>query len=109
MYAVDTAANLGSDGFDTIRKYDVVSSTDTAHQFEKGLPSEFVHVPASTRVVEEDDGWLMGFVFDRARNASDLIILDAKKIESKPVARVKLPGRVPQGFHGSWMPDEIPA
>ncbi len=53
----------------------------------------------------EDDGWLIGFVYDRARNASDLVILDAQRIEAKPVARIALPARVPQGFHGNWMPE----
>jgi carotenoid cleavage dioxygenase len=46
----------------------------------------------------------VGFVFDPVRNASDLFILDAQDISRPPVARVKLPRRVPQGFHGSWMP-----
>ncbi len=53
----------------------------------------------------ESDGWLMGFVYDRARDASDLVILDAQRMDAKPVARIKLPARVPQGFHGNWIPD----
>ena len=44
----------------------------------------------------------MGFVFDEARGASDFHILDAATLES--AARIALPRRVPQGFHGSWCP-----
>ncbi|WP_336325150.1 carotenoid oxygenase family protein, partial [Porphyromonas pogonae] len=73
------------------------------HDFNTGLPGEFVHV-APEGSSGEDDGWLMGFVYDRVRDASDLVILDAQKIESKPIARIGLPARVPQGFHGNWMP-----
>jgi len=31
-------------------------------------------------------------------------VLDARDITDGPVARVKLPRRVPFGFHGNWMP-----
>ena len=52
----------------------------------------------------EDDGWLLNFVFDRATEASDAVILDARDVTAEPVARVHLPRRVPFGFHGSWLP-----
>ena len=46
----------------------------------------------------------MGYVYDAARDASDLVILDAHDF-GHPVARIHLPARVPQGFHGNWIPD----
>jgi carotenoid cleavage dioxygenase-like enzyme len=49
----------------------------------------------------EDEGWLLGFVYDRTRDASNLVIFDAQWIADDPVAKIRLPGRVPQGFHGS--------
>lgn len=104
VYSVDTGTDLSSGHYTSVRKYDLKSGTSTAHDFETGLPSEFVHI-APEGSTGEDDGWLMGFVYDRARDASDLVILDAQTIEAKPVARIKLPRRVPQGFHGNWMPD----
>ena len=33
--------------------------------------------------------------------------LDANNIEEKPIARIHLPQRVPDGFHGSWVPDSV--
>jgi carotenoid cleavage dioxygenase-like enzyme len=50
----------------------------------------------------EDDGWLMTFVYDEARGASELVVLKAQDLS--PVARVILPVRVPYGFHGDWVP-----
>ena len=87
VYAVDTGTEaLISEGRSSIRKYDLKTGNSAEHVFRNGVSSEFVHIqPDGTR--GEDDGWLIGFVYDRARNASDLIILDAQKIESKPVAR----------------------
>ena len=104
VYAVDIGTEaLISEGRSSIRKYDLKTGNSAEHVFRNGVSSEFVHIqPDGTR--GEDDGWLIGFVYDRARNASDLMILDAQKIESKPVARIQLPARVPQGFHGNWMP-----
>jgi carotenoid cleavage dioxygenase len=104
VYAVDAGeGNLATGAYSSIRKYDLKTGKSTEHNFDKGMASEFVHVPGKGGK-SEDDGWLIGFVYDRARNASDLMILDAQKIESKPVARIQLPARVPQGFHGNWMP-----
>jgi carotenoid cleavage dioxygenase len=45
----------------------------------------------------------MGFVYDKARDASDFVILDASDMRKPPVATVALPRRVPHGFHGSWI------
>ena len=103
VYSVDTGSDLASGRYTSVRKYDLKSGDNTVHDFGTGVPSEFVHI-APEGGTGEDDGWLMGFVYDRARDASDLVILDAQKIESKPVARIGLPARVPQGFHGNWMP-----
>lgn len=103
VYSVDTGSDLASGRYTSVRKYDLKSGNNTVHDFGTGVPSEFVHI-APEGSTGEDDGWLMGFVYDRARDASDLVILDAQKIESKPVARIGLLARVPQGFHGNWMP-----
>jgi len=53
----------------------------------------------------EDAGWLMAFVYDATRDASDFVILDAGDIAAAPVASVALPQRVPLGFHGNWIDD----
>jgi carotenoid cleavage dioxygenase len=50
-------------------------------------------------------GWLITFVYDQARNASDLVIVDATDLAAPPRATVALPRRVPFGFHGNWLPD----
>lgn len=55
----------------------------------------------------EDDGYLLSFAHDRGRGTSYLLVLAADDIGAEPVARVHLPVRVPGGFHGSWIPDEM--
>jgi len=51
----------------------------------------------------EDDGWVTYLAYDQARNASELVVLDARDFTGEPVARVMLPNRVPYGFHGNWV------
>ena len=52
----------------------------------------------------EGEGWLLTFVFNRSRNVSDLVILDATNVAAGPVAEIEMPRRVPHGFHGVWIP-----
>jgi len=52
----------------------------------------------------ENDGWIINFVTDKTDNSSEFVVLDARDITAGPVASVKLPRRVPFGFHGNWMP-----
>lgn len=53
----------------------------------------------------EDDGWVLALRHDTANDTSDLAIFDAQAITDDPVAVVHLPVRVPNGFHGNWVPD----
>ncbi len=103
-YAVSTDTQDAFDG-KTYFKHDFVSGSSQEHDFGPGrVPAEFVFVP-SEAATSEDDGWLMGYVYDSATDLSDLVILDAHDFTAPAVATVHLPGRVPYGFHGSWIPD----
>ncbi len=67
--------------------------------------SECVFIPRSTTATE-GDGWVITYVWDARSNTSDLVIIDADNFDGEPVAKVKLPVRVPFGFHGSWIAQE---
>ncbi len=94
----------------SIVRYDLHTDNAVEHHFgtqsHTANPSEAVFVPSrsSTRQ-DEDQGWYMCFVHDPARQASDLTILDSSDLTGSPVARIRLPCRVPVGLHGSWVPD----
>ncbi len=55
---------------------------------------------------DEAEGVVMSFVYDRARDTSELVVLDARDISAGPLARVALPQRVPYGFHATWVPSQ---
>jgi carotenoid cleavage dioxygenase len=66
-------------------------------------PEEPCFVPKSANA-PEGDGWLLTMVGRRRENRTDLVILDALHIERGPVAVVKFPCRVHEGFHGIFVP-----
>ena len=87
-------------------RYDMEKGDSIMHDFgPNSSPGEFVFAQASDAAAE-DEGWAMGFVYDKARDTSDLIILDASNPAADPVATIELPQRVPHGFHGSWIRSE---
>ncbi len=87
-------------------KIDNQTGTVTEHRMGAGrAPGEGVFVPAAGASPDSDAGYLLTFVYDDGAGKSELVILDAASFEKPPIARVKLPQRVPFGFHGSWFGD----
>jgi carotenoid cleavage oxygenase len=83
-------------------KHDSVRNCTEACSFGVGKAlGEFVFHPSSPDAAE-DDAVLMGFVYDRLTDRSELAIIDARPL--RDIASIKLPHRVPAGFHGNWVP-----
>lgn len=101
-YGYALAVGEGATGGNTLLKHDFVRGRTESRSFgtEKEL-GEFVFHPSSPDAAE-DDGVLMGYVYDRPTDRSELAILDAQTLQN--IGSVKLPHRVPTGFHGNWVP-----
>lgn len=52
---------------------------------------------------EEDDGYVVSYVHDENARESKFLVMDAKSPNLDVVAAVKLPRRVPYGFHGLFV------
>ena len=65
---------------------------------------EAVFIPRAGATAE-DDGYVMALRIDAETNTSDLAVFDAQAITDEPVAVVHVPVRIPNGFHGNWIPD----
>jgi carotenoid cleavage dioxygenase-like enzyme len=103
-YALESPVGVGGEHA-TLVKYDQQSGDTKSHDFGAGRePGEPVFVPRQASTAE-DDGWVLTYVYDAARDTSDFVILDAQGFAAPPEAVVALPQRVPFGFHGSWIPD----
>jgi carotenoid cleavage dioxygenase-like enzyme len=103
-YAVTGTGSGPRIAIEGLLKHDSRLGVSQVHDMPDGrVPSEAIFVPARDGRAE-DEGWLLSFVFDPGRDASDLVIIDATRFADAPQAVVQLPARVPFGFHGTWVP-----
>ena len=92
---------VGNDPLQAIRKLDLLSGEATVWS---AAPRGFVSEPlmvARPGASAEDDGWVLCLVWNGARCASDLVILNAVDLSEQAV--LELPLAVPHGLHGSWI------
>ena len=83
-------------------RHDLTDGSAVTHDLGNGGPGEAVFVP-SVGAADESSGYYLGYVYDPARNGSDLMIVDASDFAGDPIATIHLPQRVPYGFHGNWI------
>ena len=104
--AISADGDFTDDAFaNALIRHDLVAGTVQTHEFGRDATvGEAVFAPSATDAAE-DDGYVMAFVHNPERGASDLVILAAQDFTGEPVATVHLPARIPLGFHGSWIPD----
>ena len=89
-------------------KADLEKKTFTARndaaQFGYGEPVFIPRTDAPVTADNEDDGYVMALRQNLDSGLSELAIFDSRGFTDDPVAVVHLPVRVPNGFHGNWMP-----
>jgi carotenoid cleavage dioxygenase len=107
-YSLSTQESMGEmayDGATGFFQYDLQTGSRQAHALEPHhAPNEAFFVPTGS---SEDEGYLLSFVYDRRNQRSALWILDVGNLAAAPVAKVRLPVRVPQGFHGVWVEEAL--
>ena len=97
--AADTS---GHGHFSSIVKFDHERGVSNQHELGRGhLAGEPIFVPRNPDSAE-DDGWLLSLVYAAAEHRSRLVVLDARDLESDPVAVAHLRHHVPLGFHGTF-------
>jgi carotenoid cleavage dioxygenase len=50
----------------------------------------------------EEDGYVMCYVYNPGEDPF-VSVLSAGNISAGPIAKIHIPGRVPNGFHANWM------
>jgi carotenoid cleavage dioxygenase len=102
------AARFRVDGmvtFDGEMKYDNETGEIQVHPFGDNCESGEAIFAPRINAQSEDDGYVICFVYDTTTQESECHIIDAKRFTDEPVARIKIPQRVPHGFHASWVAD----
>jgi all-trans-8'-apo-beta-carotenal 15,15'-oxygenase len=102
-YSYVSAAMPGNPSIGTaVAKVDHESGESSAHDFGAGeVAGEAIFVPRAPDA-GEDDGWLLSLVYSAREHRSQLVMLDARDVESEPVAVAHLRHHVPLGFHGTF-------
>ena len=83
-------------------KVDLVSGEVKKHSYgDRRYGGEPFFVPKGKGCCDEDEGYIMAFVHDERTWKSELQIVNAKDLKLE--AAIKLPSRVPYGFHGTFV------
>jgi carotenoid cleavage dioxygenase len=90
--------------YTALLKYVLATGDAIAHAFPEGVYGSEPAFAPREGAVAEDDGYVLTFVTDAASGASEAVVIDARNFSGPPLARVRLPQRVPAGFHGCWAP-----
>jgi carotenoid cleavage dioxygenase-like enzyme len=85
-------------------KYDLTSGKREHLRFPEGHVGYEASFAPRNGGKEEDDGYLVGFVTNEMDLTTEFWITPSRSLADGPVARVKLPQRVPPKFHGRWVP-----
>ncbi len=109
-YAYHQRIPLLHEGGHTLRftglvKYDNETGRRWEWDYGPGVfGNEAVFAPRKGATAEspEDDGYVITMITDSKDWSSWCLVFDATDIEAGPVARVRMPHRVPFGFHATW-------
>jgi len=92
--------------FDGLMKYDVNSGVAETYWFGAGRWGSEAPFAPRAGATGEDDGYLVSYVYDEREGRSEVEVLNAADVSAGPLCRIKLPVRVPIGFHATWVPGE---
>ena len=90
--------------FDGFVKYDTTTGDSETHLYgEAHYGGETVFAPRVGATAADDDGYVLTFVTDAVTGDSEVIVVDAQRPADVPVCRVRIPQRVPIGYHSWWI------
>jgi len=90
--------------FEALVRYDLSDASHVRYDYGPGVFGSEAPFAARPGAAAEDDGYVLTFVTDTQDWSSRVLVFDAAHIAEGPIAQVKLPQRVPAGFHATWMP-----
>ncbi len=90
--------------FDGFLKYDTTTGDSETHTYgEHRYGGETVFAPRVGAGPADDDGYVLTFVTDATTGDSEVIVVDARRVTDEPVCRIRIPQRVPIGYHSWWV------
>ena len=90
--------------FDQLCRYDMATGASVTYDGDLVF-GEVVFAPRSGGD-DELDGSYLTYATDGPAERSWLLVWDASSFPADPIARVRMPQRIPNGLHGNWLPAE---
>lgn len=97
---------LLSGEYDALRWYDTGGGGQLTRLWDAGDLSVGEPAFAPSPGSSDDGGYWLTYATDRTDGTSWLLVLSDEDPAGGPVARVRIPVRVPLGLHGAWLPTE---
>jgi carotenoid cleavage dioxygenase len=95
--------------FDGLMRYDMDAARADTRWFGDGRWGSEASFAPRPNAREEDDGYVVSYVYDEREGSSEVLVLHASDILGEVVCRVRVPTRIPLGFHATWVPgDRLP-
>jgi carotenoid cleavage dioxygenase len=101
-YVYSSTGTPGFFLFDGLVKLDLQTGEEQRYSYGEGVFGSEAPFAPRTGARAEDDGYVLSFVTDMNRDRSECLVLDARRIDDGPVARVALPERMSSGTHACW-------
>lgn len=89
-------------GFERLVHYDVSTGARKVWGDGQYILGEPILAPRSAQA-PEGDGYILNLAYDKTTQLNDMLVFEAADIEAGPIARARLPVRIPAGFHGTWV------
>jgi carotenoid cleavage dioxygenase len=104
-YAATFSGTRTMANYDTTLRYDLAGGRTQSYFHGQGrFVGELVHAPDPNDPMNENAGFVLGFVYDSSNDRSELVIFAAHDITKGPLARVFISSRVPAGIHATFVP-----
>lgn len=84
-------------------KYDLGNGASENIRFPAGHFGYEASFAPRVGATDEDDGYVVGFVTNETDMTSEFWVTPSKAFTDGPLARIKLPQKVPPKFHGRWL------
>jgi carotenoid cleavage dioxygenase len=100
--AADSGDTCGRGIFNTLLHVDVSTGEIRRRVLGKcSYTGEPIFIP---RGAGEGEGYLLSTLYHADSGVSELLLLDALRIDAEPIAVIPTPQRIPFGFHGTFVP-----
>jgi carotenoid cleavage dioxygenase-like enzyme len=106
-YAYSSTTKPGWFLFNGFVKHDLLTGESWSLALAEGRYASEAPFAPRIGAKDEDDGYLVSFITDENRGASECVLVDCKRFSDGPVVRIALPHKLSSGTHSVWADREL--